>query len=101
MGCFVRGGKSGMGCFVRGDKNRMECFVRGGKSWWDVLSRVSKNGMGCFVLYSFILGAQFAPGQKLLVCITDVIIGTGLSALGFLPVNSPTAVHIRKHVSAA
>ena len=103
MGCFVRGGKSGMGCFVRGDKNSMECFARGGKSSWDVLSGVSKNGMGCFVpgcfvLQSFILGAQLTPGQKLLVCITVVIIGTGLSALGFIPVNSPTAVHIRKHV---
>ena len=28
----------------------MRCFVHGGKSLWDVLSGVSKNGMGCFVL---------------------------------------------------
>ena len=27
-------------------------FVLGDKSMWDVLSRVSKNGMGCFVLGS-------------------------------------------------
>ena len=60
MGCFVRAGKNGMECYVRGDKNSMGCyarrdkksmgcFVRGDKSLWDVLSGVSKNGMGCFV----------------------------------------------------
>ena len=27
----------------------MGCFVRGGKSLWDVLPRVAKKGMGCFV----------------------------------------------------
>ena len=32
----------------------MGCFVRGGKSLWDVLSGVSKNGMGCFVLGCFV-----------------------------------------------
>ena len=46
MGCFVRGGKNGMECFVQGDKNCMGCFVRGGKLMRDVLSGVSKNGMG-------------------------------------------------------
>ena len=55
MGCFVRGGKSGMGCFVRGDKNCMGCFVRGGKLMRDVLSGVLKNGMGCFVPGCFVL----------------------------------------------
>ena len=55
MGCFVRGGKNGMGCFVRGDKNCMGCFVRVGKSMRDVLSGVSKIGMGCFVLGCFVL----------------------------------------------
>ena len=55
MGCFVRGGKSGMGCFVRGDKNCMGCFVRGGKLMRDVLSGVAKNGMGCFVSGCFVL----------------------------------------------
>ena len=47
---FVRGDRNGLGCFVRGDKYSMGCFVQGGKSLWDVLSRVSKNGMGCLVL---------------------------------------------------
>ena len=28
--------------------------LTGGKSLWDVLSRVSKNGMGCFVLGCFV-----------------------------------------------
>ena len=55
MGCFVRGGKNGMGCFVRGDKNCMVCFVRGGKLMRDVLSGVSKYGMGCFVPGCFVL----------------------------------------------
>ena len=55
MGCFVQGGKNGMGCFVRGDKNCMGCFVQGGKSMRDVLSGVSENGMGCFVLGCFVL----------------------------------------------
>ena len=32
----------------------MGCFVRGGKSVWDVLSRVAKNGMGCFVPRCFV-----------------------------------------------
>ena len=49
MGCFVLGVRNGIECFVRGDKNSMRCFVRGGKFLWDVLSGVSKNGMGCFV----------------------------------------------------
>ena len=43
-----------MGCYVRGDKKSMGCFVRGGKSLWDVLSGVSKNGMGCFVPGCFV-----------------------------------------------
>ena len=47
-----------MGCFVRGDKNCMGCFVRVGKSMWDVLSRVSKNGMGCFVPGCFVLHSK-------------------------------------------
>ena len=55
MGCFVRGGKNGMGFFVRGDKNCMGYFVGGGKSMRDVLSGVSKNGMGCFVPGCFVL----------------------------------------------
>ena len=38
-----------MGCHFRGDKNTMGCFVPCGKSLWDVLSGVSKKGMGCFV----------------------------------------------------
>ena len=38
-----------MGCYVRGDKNSKGIFVRDGKFFWDVLSGVSKNGMGCFV----------------------------------------------------
>ena len=59
MGCFVRGGKSGMGCFVRGDKNCMGCFVRGGKLMRDVLSGVAKNGMGCFVPGCFVLHSVF------------------------------------------
>ena len=54
MGCYVRGDKNSMGCFVQGDKNSMGCFVRGGKSLWDVLSGVSENGMGCFVLGCFV-----------------------------------------------
>ena len=54
MGCFVRVGKNSMGHYVQGDKNSRECFVRGGKSLWDVLSRVAKNGMGCFVLGCFV-----------------------------------------------
>ena len=44
-----------MGCFVRGDKNCMGCFVRVGKLMRDVLSGVSKNGMGCFVPGCFVL----------------------------------------------
>ena len=55
MGCFVRGGKSGMGCFVWGDKNCMGCFVLGGKLMRDVLSEVLKIGMGCFVQGCFVL----------------------------------------------
>ena len=55
MGCFVRGGKNGMGCFVRGDKNGMGCFVRVGKLMRDVLSGMSKNGMGYFVTGCFVL----------------------------------------------
>ena len=43
-----------MGCYVRGEKNSMECFVPGGKSLWDVLSWVSKNGMGYFVPGCFV-----------------------------------------------
>ena len=39
---FCRGGGGG-------DQISMECFVRGGKSLCDILSRVSKNGRGCFV----------------------------------------------------
>ena len=54
MGCYVRGDKTSMGCYVRGDKNCMGCFVRGGKSLWDVLSGVSKKGMGCFVPGCFV-----------------------------------------------
>ena len=54
MGCYVRGDKNSMGCYVRGDKNSMGCFVRAGKSLWDVLSGVSKNGMGCFVPGCFV-----------------------------------------------
>ena len=38
-----------------GDKNCMGCFVWGGKSMRDVLSGVSKNGMGCFVPVCFVL----------------------------------------------
>ena len=41
-----------MGCFVRGYKNCMGRFLRGGKLMRDVLSGVSKNGMGCFVIHS-------------------------------------------------
>ena len=55
MGSFVRGGINGMGYFVRDDKNCMGCFVRDGKSMRDVLSEVSKNGMGCFVPGCFVL----------------------------------------------
>ena len=33
----------------------MGCFVQGDKSMWDILSGVSKNGMGCFVLGCFVL----------------------------------------------
>ena len=56
MGCFVWGGKNDMVFFfVRGDENCMGCFVRGGKSMQDVLSRVSKTGMGCFVPGCFVL----------------------------------------------
>ena len=55
MGCFVWGGKIGMECFVRGDKKCMGCFVRGGKLMRDVLSGVTKNGMGCFVPGCFVL----------------------------------------------
>ena len=33
----------------------MGCFVRVGKSLRDVLSRVSENGMGCFVLHSHVM----------------------------------------------
>ena len=33
----------------------MGCFVWGGKSLSDALSRVSKNGMGCFVPGFFVL----------------------------------------------
>ena len=62
MGCFVRGGKSGMGCFVRGDKNCMGCFVRGGKLMRDVLSGVLKNGMGCFVPGCFVLHSACKKG---------------------------------------
>ena len=54
MGCYVRGDKNGMGCYVWGDKNSMGCFVRGGKSLWDVLSGVSKNGMGYFFVGCFV-----------------------------------------------
>ena len=54
MGCYVQGDKNSMGCYVRGDKNSIGCFVRGGKSLWDVLSRVSNNGMGCFVPGCFV-----------------------------------------------
>ena len=64
MGCFVRGGKSGMGCFVRGDKNCMGCFVQGGKLMWDVLSGVLKNGMGCFVTGCW----MFCPTFLLFAC---------------------------------
>ena len=46
MGVFVWGRKTGMVCSVQGDKNCMGCFVRDGKSMGDVLSGVSKNGMG-------------------------------------------------------
>ena len=49
-GMFCPGGRNGMDCFVQGDKNCMGCFVRGGKSLWDVLSGVSKNGIGCWVI---------------------------------------------------
>ena len=52
--CYVRGDKNSMGCYVRGDKNSVGCFVRSGKSLWDVLSGVSKNGMGCFVAGCFV-----------------------------------------------
>ena len=55
MGCFVQGDKNSMGCYVRGDKNSIGCFVLGGKSLWDVLSRVAKYGMGCFVPGCFVL----------------------------------------------
>ena len=48
-----------MGCFVQGDKNYMGCFVRGGKSMRDVLSGVSKNGMGCFVPGCFVLHSRY------------------------------------------
>ena len=44
-----------MGCFVRCYKNCMGRFVRGGKLMRDVLSGVSKNGMGCFVAGCFVL----------------------------------------------
>ena len=54
MGCYVRGDKNSMGYYVRGDKNSMGCFFQGGKSLWDVLSRVSKNGMVCFVPGCFV-----------------------------------------------
>ena len=50
---FVSSGKNGMGYLVPGD-NSMGCFVRCGKSLWDVLSGVSKNGMGCFVPGCFV-----------------------------------------------
>ena len=52
-----------MGCYVWGDKNSMGCFVWGGKSLWDVLSGVSKNGMGCFVLRCFV-GLPASPIDK-------------------------------------
>ena len=50
-----------MGCYVRGDKNSMGSFVRGGKSSWDVLSGMSKNGMGCFVLGCFVRRSCLVP----------------------------------------
>ena len=53
-GMLCPGDKNSMGCYVRGDKNSTGCFVRGGKSLWDVLSGVSKNGMGCFVPGCFV-----------------------------------------------
>ena len=62
MGRFVRGGKNGMGCFVRGDKNCVGCFVRGGKLKRDVLSGVSKIGMGCFVPGCFVLHSRTDDG---------------------------------------
>ena len=52
-GMYVQGDKNSMGCYDWGDKKSMGCFVRGGKSLWDVLSGVSKNGMGCFVQLPF------------------------------------------------
>ena len=54
MGCFVRGGKSGMGCYARGDKNSMGCYVRG-----------DKNSMGCLSGVANLCG-MFCPGcQKM------------------------------------
>ena len=41
--------------FVQVGRNGMESFVRGGKSIRDVLSGVSKIGMGCFVPGCFVL----------------------------------------------
>ena len=52
------GSRNGMGCSVRGGKNCMGRFVWGGKSLWDVLSGVSKNGMGCFVPGCFVLHSR-------------------------------------------
>ena len=61
MGCFVRGGKNGRGYYVWDDKKQHGMLCPGvTKTPWDVLSRVanlcgnvlsgvSKNGMGCFV----------------------------------------------------
>ena len=35
-------------------KTASDVFFRGGKSVWDVLSWMSKNGMGCFVPVCFV-----------------------------------------------
>ena len=51
---FVEGVKCGMGWFIQGVRNGMGCFVWVGKSLLDVLSGVSKNGMGCSVPGCFV-----------------------------------------------
>ena len=63
---------TGVGCFVLGDKNRMRCFVQGGKTFLDVLSKVSKNGMGYFVPGCFVRLPNLIAIFKIMFSLTFV-----------------------------
>ena len=57
---FCPGWQKRHGMFCLGRQNEMECFAWDGKSMRDVLTGVSKNGMGCFVPECFVLHSFFS-----------------------------------------